>query len=64
MGLIKEPSNVDFYVIDKPWTDEERKEFSAFINQRKEVLKKIEQRKQRGNVNSKKQSVEQTESSH
>ncbi len=36
MGLIREPKNVDFYVIDKPWTDEERKEFSAFIKLRKE----------------------------
>jgi hypothetical protein len=36
MGLIREPKNVDFYVLDKPWTDEERKEFSAFIKLRKE----------------------------
>lgn len=35
MGLIREPNNVDFYVLDKPWTDEKRKEFSAFINLRK-----------------------------
>jgi hypothetical protein len=40
MGLIREPKNVDFYVIDKPWTDEERKEFSAFIKKRKEQRKK------------------------
>jgi len=40
MGLIKEPNNVDFYVLDKPWTDEERKEFSAFIKSRKEQQKK------------------------
>lgn len=31
MGLIKEPKDVDFYVIDKPWTDSEKKEFSALI---------------------------------
>ena len=41
MGLIREPKNVDFTVLDKPWTDDERKEFSAFIKLRKE------QRKQR-----------------
>jgi len=31
MGLIKEPKNVDFFVIDNPWTDEERREFSDLI---------------------------------
>ena len=31
MGLIKEPRNVDFYVIDKPWSNIELKEFSALI---------------------------------
>jgi len=40
MGLIREPKDVDFYVIDKPWTDKERKEFSAFIKLRKEQQKK------------------------
>ena len=40
MGLIREPKNVDFYVLDKPWTDEERKEFSAFIRLRKEKREK------------------------
>jgi hypothetical protein len=40
MGLIREPKNVDFTVIDKPWTDEERKEFSAYIKIRKEQQKK------------------------
>jgi hypothetical protein len=40
MGLIKEPKNVDFTVLDKPWTEEERKEFSAFIKLRKEQRKK------------------------
>ena len=40
MGLIREPKNVDFYVLDKPWTDKERKEFSAFIRLRKEKQKK------------------------
>jgi hypothetical protein len=40
MGLIKEPKNVDFYVIDKLWTAEEQKEFSAFIKMRKEQRKK------------------------
>ena len=40
MGLIREPKNVDFYVLDKPWTEEELKEFSAFIKVRKEQRKK------------------------
>jgi hypothetical protein len=40
MGLIREPKNIDFTVLDKPWTDEERKEFSAFIKFRKEQKKK------------------------
>ena len=44
MGLIKEPENVDFYVIDKPWTAEEKKEFSEFIKQRKKELGRIKQR--------------------
>jgi hypothetical protein len=48
MGLIKEPKNVDFYVIDKPWTSEERKEFSAFIKLRKAQLK----RRKKKSVNS------------
>lgn len=45
MGLIKEPKNVDFYVIDESWPEKELKEFSALIKQRKEQLKKAEQRK-------------------
>lgn len=40
MGLIREPKNVDFYVLDKTWTDEELKEFSEFIKMRKEQRKK------------------------
>ena len=40
MGLIRESKNIDFYVMDRPWTDEERKEFSAFIKLRKEQRKK------------------------
>jgi hypothetical protein len=40
MGLIREPKNVDFTVLDKPWTDKERKEFSAFIKLRKEQRNK------------------------
>ena len=39
MGLIREPKNVDFYVLDKPWTAEERKEFSAFIKLQKDQQK-------------------------
>jgi hypothetical protein len=40
MGLIREPKNVDFTVLDKPWTAEELNEFSAFIKLRKEQRKK------------------------
>lgn len=40
MGLIREPKNVDFTVLDKPWTEEERKEFSAYIKLRKEQRQK------------------------
>jgi len=31
MGLIREPKNVDFFVIDDPMTEAEKKEFSRFI---------------------------------
>ncbi len=47
MGLIREPKNVDFYVIDKTWTEEEQKEFSTFIKQRKEQMKKRSSQKQK-----------------
>ncbi|MEI7423350.1 MAG: hypothetical protein WCK18_14695 [Prolixibacteraceae bacterium] len=40
MGLIREPKNVDFTVLDKPWTEEERRELSAYIKMRKEQQKK------------------------
>ncbi len=39
MGLIKEPKNVDFYVIDKPWTVAEKNEFSALIKKLKSRAK-------------------------
>lgn len=45
MGLIREPKNVDFYVIDKAWSQQELQEFSELIKQRKEQLKKAAQRK-------------------
>ena len=41
MGLVKEPDKIDFYVLDKPWTEEERKELSAFIKLKKEQSKKV-----------------------
>ena len=40
MGLIREPKNVEFTVLDKEWTTKELKEFSAFIKLRKEQIKK------------------------
>ena len=51
MGLIREPNNVDFTVLDKPWTDEERKELSKFIKLRKEQKKKTKGRLQLHPVN-------------
>jgi len=51
MGLIREPKNVDFYVIDTPWTEKEKMELSAFIKSRK-----ARQKKQKTNRTSKKQS--------
>lgn len=56
MGLIREPKNVDFYVIDKPWSEKELKEFSELIKKRKEQLKKVNQRK----ATKAKKQVEQT----
>ena len=47
MGLIKEPKNVDFYVIDKPWTENERKELSAYIKLRKQLINENEPKAKR-----------------
>lgn len=47
MGLIREPRNIDFYVIEKVWSDKELKDFSEFIKQLKsQKLKKKLQRNQ------------------
>jgi hypothetical protein len=35
MGLIKEPKNVDFYVIDKPWSEEELTDFRKLMQRLK-----------------------------
>ena len=48
MGLIREPKGVDFYVINKPWTSQEKKEFS-------EIIKKLKSRSKGKKVASKKQ---------
>jgi len=40
MGLIREPKNVDLTFLDKPWTEQERKELSAFIKKRKSIRMK------------------------
>ena len=48
MGLIKEPRDVEFYVIDKPWSEKDLKEFSELIKKRKQQLKKGESRKASG----------------
>ena len=39
-GLIIEPKEVDFYVIDKPWNDDEKREFSELIKKQKDKLHK------------------------
>ena len=44
MGLIIEPKEVDFYIIDKPWTDKEKLEFSELIKVQKEKFHKRLQR--------------------
>ena len=44
MGLIIEPKEIDFYVIDKSWTEEEKLEFSELIKKQKENLHKRPQR--------------------
>ena len=62
MGLIREPKNVDFYVLDKPWTDEEKEEFSEFIRLKKEKLKKSQQRKEALKSQTGKQLVQQSHS--
>lgn len=40
MGLIREPKNIDFTVLDKPWTEKELLELSEFIRLRKNQRKK------------------------
>ncbi|MEI8203791.1 MAG: hypothetical protein WCH34_12295 [Bacteroidota bacterium] len=44
MGLIKEPKEIDFYVIDKPWTEEEKHEFSELIEKQKQELAETQYR--------------------
>jgi len=40
MGLIIEPKEIDFYVIDKPWNDDEKRKFSDLIRKQKDKLQK------------------------
>ncbi|MEI6091640.1 MAG: hypothetical protein WCR42_14385 [bacterium] len=40
MGLIKEPREIDFFVIDKPWSETELKEFSDLIKKQKNQIQK------------------------
>lgn len=37
MGLIKEPKNIDFFVIEKNWSEKELKEFSELIKKQKNL---------------------------
>lgn len=50
MGIIIEPKEVDFYVIDKPWTDDEKREFSELIKKEKEKLQKRQHRTYKSKV--------------
>ncbi|HMH23891.1 MAG TPA: hypothetical protein VK563_19025 [Puia sp.] len=51
MGLIREPKNVDFYSIDKPWTEKELAEFRQLMeklktkNKTRQLSRKIRARK-------------------
>lgn len=40
MGIIKEPKGVDFYVINRPLSTDERKEISDFIKNDKANFQK------------------------
>ena len=40
MGLIREPQNVDFTVLNKPWTEEEQKELSGVYQIEKSAKEK------------------------
>ena len=55
MGLIKEPEGVDFIIQSPPLTDDERKEISEFIRNRKlqnklKVKQTISKKRIRNNV--------------
>ena len=63
MGLIREPNNVNFHVLDKHWTDEEREEFSKFIKLRKEKLRESQERKEALKPDLGKQQVEASQPS-
>ena len=34
MSLVREPKNVDLYVIDKKWSQKEKQEFSDYLKKR------------------------------
>jgi hypothetical protein len=45
-AVIREPQGVDFYVIDRPWTEKEKSELSAIIEKYKARKKnKVKNRK-------------------
>ena len=45
MGFIREPLDVDFYIIDKPWSDEELAEFRKIMNVQKSKYAQKENRR-------------------
>jgi hypothetical protein len=50
MGLIREPLDVDFYVIDKPYTKAEREAMSLFIKNSKNKKRLTAKRNRRKKV--------------
>lgn len=46
MGLIKEPSHVDFYTTGKQMTEEDQKRVSEYIKKKKELKQKKQAKKQ------------------
>lgn len=44
MGYIKEPKGIDFTVIDKEMTEDEKVKLSAYISKRKLEIKEIHQK--------------------
>lgn len=44
MGYIKEPKGIDFTVLDKEMTEDEKKKLSAYITKRKQEIGEMRKR--------------------